>query len=278
MDLYFQRHDGQAVTCDDFVQAMQDASGVDLDAVQALVRRGRHAGARLRTAFDTQTGSSACTVKQSMNPPFHIPFAREDRRSTSRCCRSRSREETFTFEVKCEAGAVAAAQLLGAGDPELRYSEQRPASTCWRTTTTRSTAGKRGSGSPRRSILRGDRASPRRRSSAAARRACCEIRDPAFAAEALTPAGRNLPRRAARGGRSRRAARRRATRCAASSARTLERTDFRRLPGPEHARAPTRPTPSRSAGARCATCACPISSKLGHSALRRTSSSAPPTT
>lgn len=30
MDLYFQRHDGQAVTCDDFVQAMQDANGVDL--------------------------------------------------------------------------------------------------------------------------------------------------------------------------------------------------------------------------------------------------------
>lgn len=30
IDLYFQRHDGQAVTCDDFVQAMQDASGVDL--------------------------------------------------------------------------------------------------------------------------------------------------------------------------------------------------------------------------------------------------------
>jgi len=28
--LYFARHDGQAVTCDDFVQAMQDASGVDL--------------------------------------------------------------------------------------------------------------------------------------------------------------------------------------------------------------------------------------------------------
>ncbi|MEO8142992.1 MAG: M1 family aminopeptidase, partial [Betaproteobacteria bacterium] len=30
MKLYFKRHDGQAVTCDDFVQAMQDASGVDL--------------------------------------------------------------------------------------------------------------------------------------------------------------------------------------------------------------------------------------------------------
>ena len=29
MDLYFARHDGQAVTCDDFVAAMADASGAD---------------------------------------------------------------------------------------------------------------------------------------------------------------------------------------------------------------------------------------------------------
>ncbi len=29
-DLYFERHDGEAVTCEDFVRAMEDASGVDL--------------------------------------------------------------------------------------------------------------------------------------------------------------------------------------------------------------------------------------------------------
>jgi len=31
MDLYFSYHDGQAVTCDDFVEAMSEANGVDLD-------------------------------------------------------------------------------------------------------------------------------------------------------------------------------------------------------------------------------------------------------
>ena len=30
MDLYFERHDGQAVTCDDFRAAMADANGKDL--------------------------------------------------------------------------------------------------------------------------------------------------------------------------------------------------------------------------------------------------------
>ena len=32
-DLYFDRHDGKAATCEDFVARMEEASGVDLDAV-----------------------------------------------------------------------------------------------------------------------------------------------------------------------------------------------------------------------------------------------------
>jgi aminopeptidase N len=31
LDLYFKRHDGQAVTCDDFRAAMADANGRNLD-------------------------------------------------------------------------------------------------------------------------------------------------------------------------------------------------------------------------------------------------------
>lgn len=33
MDLYFKRHDGQAVTCDDFLAAMADANNQDLSTV-----------------------------------------------------------------------------------------------------------------------------------------------------------------------------------------------------------------------------------------------------
>ena len=33
MDLYFKRHDGQAVTCDDFLAAMADANNQDLSHV-----------------------------------------------------------------------------------------------------------------------------------------------------------------------------------------------------------------------------------------------------
>ncbi len=33
MDLYFERHDGHAVTCDDFLAAMADANKTDLKSV-----------------------------------------------------------------------------------------------------------------------------------------------------------------------------------------------------------------------------------------------------
>ena len=73
MQLYFQRHDGQAVTCDDFVQAMQDASGIDLTQFR---RWYDVAGTPvIDAAGDYRDGTFTLTLKQSMNPPFHIPFA-----------------------------------------------------------------------------------------------------------------------------------------------------------------------------------------------------------
>ncbi|MDB5394697.1 MAG: pepN [Rhodospirillales bacterium] len=81
MDLYFERHDGQAVTCDDFVQAMEDASGVDLG--QFRVWYGQ-AGTPLLTSngtYDAQSKRFSLTLSQSTAPtpgqpekaPLHIP-------------------------------------------------------------------------------------------------------------------------------------------------------------------------------------------------------------
>ncbi|MDH5351401.1 MAG: aminopeptidase N [Betaproteobacteria bacterium] len=73
MQLYFQRHDGRAVTCDDFVQAMQDASGVDLSQFR---RWYDVAGTPvLDCSGEHKDGRFLLRVKQSMNPPFHIPLA-----------------------------------------------------------------------------------------------------------------------------------------------------------------------------------------------------------
>src|SRR6266568_1551639 len=73
MRLYFKRHDGQAVTCDDFAQAMQDASGIGLSQFKLWYDVAGTPVLDCRGAYEN--GSFTLTVKQSMNPPFHIPFA-----------------------------------------------------------------------------------------------------------------------------------------------------------------------------------------------------------
>jgi aminopeptidase N len=97
MKLYFRRHDGQAVTCDDFVQAMQDASGVDL----AQFRRWYDVAGTpvLDVTGSYADGQFSLTMKQSMNPPFHIPFAVKIAQH-ERVLSLRKPEETFTFKVK----------------------------------------------------------------------------------------------------------------------------------------------------------------------------------
>jgi aminopeptidase N len=73
MRLYFERHDGQAVTCDDFVQAMQDAAGVDLSQFRRWYDVAGTPVLDCSGSYDN--GAFTLKVKQSMNPPFHIPLA-----------------------------------------------------------------------------------------------------------------------------------------------------------------------------------------------------------
>src|SRR5207302_252081 len=96
MRLYFKRHDGQAVTCDDFVQAMQDASGIDLSQFKLWYDV---AGTPvLDCRGSDEDGRFTLTVKQSMNPPFHIPLAVKIG-PQEQVLSLRNSEETFTFKV-----------------------------------------------------------------------------------------------------------------------------------------------------------------------------------
>jgi aminopeptidase N len=95
MRLYFQRHDGHAVTCDDFVQAMQDASGVDLTQFK---RWYDVAGTPVLDVQGSYSGSTyTLTVKQSMNPPFHIPFSVKIG-AEERLLSLQNSTDTFVFE------------------------------------------------------------------------------------------------------------------------------------------------------------------------------------
>ena len=83
MDLYFQRHDGQAVTCDDFVAALADANSADLHQFQRWYHQAGTPELTVSDAYDPATRTYTLTVRQSCpatpgqphKEPFHLPLA-----------------------------------------------------------------------------------------------------------------------------------------------------------------------------------------------------------
>ncbi len=64
MDLYFERHDGQAVTCEDFVAAMQDASGLDLTQFKRWYNQAGTPRLEARGEFDAAARRFTLRVEQ----------------------------------------------------------------------------------------------------------------------------------------------------------------------------------------------------------------------
>lgn len=80
MDLYFKRHDGQAVTCDDFVAAMADANQKDLTQFKRWYSQAGTPRVKVEESFAsgtyqvTLTQSCPATPGQDKKAPFHIPL------------------------------------------------------------------------------------------------------------------------------------------------------------------------------------------------------------
>ncbi|WMN15059.1 aminopeptidase N [Pseudomonas piscis] len=64
-DLYFERHDGQAVTCDDFVKAMEDANGVDLTQFKRWYSQAGTPRLAVSEAYDAAAKTYSLTFRQS---------------------------------------------------------------------------------------------------------------------------------------------------------------------------------------------------------------------
>ncbi|HVB68938.1 MAG TPA: aminopeptidase N [Acetobacteraceae bacterium] len=83
MDLYFARHDNQAVTIDDFVAAMADASGVDLARFKRWYHQAGTPEVTIRDDYDPATRRYSLSVAQRTPPtpgqndkqPLVIPLA-----------------------------------------------------------------------------------------------------------------------------------------------------------------------------------------------------------
>ena len=124
MDLYFQRHDGQAVTCDDFRAAMADANGRDLSRFERWYSTPGTPTVEAVGAHDAAAGTYTLTLRQSPGrtagadgaqfQPLHIPVRMgllgKDGRdlpltlqgesapgATTRVLELAAREQTFTF-------------------------------------------------------------------------------------------------------------------------------------------------------------------------------------
>ncbi|PYB73564.1 aminopeptidase N [Pseudomonas soli] len=122
-DLYFERHDGQAVTTDDFIKAMEDANGVDLTQFKRWYTQAGTPRLEVSEAYDAAAQRYSLTFRQSCPPtpgqveklPFVIPVAlglldaqgndlplrlagESAATGTSRVLSVTEAEQTFTFE------------------------------------------------------------------------------------------------------------------------------------------------------------------------------------
>jgi aminopeptidase N len=83
MDIYFRRHDGQAVTCDEFVEAMAEASGADVGQFMRWYDQAGTPTLDVTADYDPAAKRYTLTVKQSVPPtpgqpekaPLHVPLA-----------------------------------------------------------------------------------------------------------------------------------------------------------------------------------------------------------
>ncbi|KAG7343157.1 aminopeptidase N [Nitzschia inconspicua] len=78
MDLYFERHDGSAVTCDDFLAAMADANGVDLSQFSLWYSTPGTPVVSYSYEYDQPSKKFKLTLTQeskSDSGPLHIPVS-----------------------------------------------------------------------------------------------------------------------------------------------------------------------------------------------------------
>ena len=67
-DLYFERHDGQAVTVDDFVKAMEDANGADLTQFKRWYSQAGTPRLAVSERYDAMAKTYSLTFRQSCPP------------------------------------------------------------------------------------------------------------------------------------------------------------------------------------------------------------------
>lgn len=111
MQYYVKRHDGQAVTCDDFVQAMEDASGINLQLFRKWYAQSGTPQVTIDATYDTQAQTytvvchqhTAPTADQNYKEALHIPlqtslYDAKGQKLCSKVLHLQQENQTFVFE------------------------------------------------------------------------------------------------------------------------------------------------------------------------------------
>ncbi|WP_404842603.1 aminopeptidase N [Colwellia sp. BRX10-3] len=105
LDLYFKRFDGMAVTCDDFINAMADASSVDLSQFKRWYTQAGTPQLQVNESFDENLSEYQLTLSQTngANPALHIPIgieliAMEGEQSQSQLLQLTEQAQTWIFK------------------------------------------------------------------------------------------------------------------------------------------------------------------------------------
>lgn len=123
MDIYFERNDGKAVTCDDFVKAIEDGSGLDLRQFKNWYHQAGTPTVTAKGVYDENNKTYSLTLAQKTPPtpgqpikkPFVIPLeiglldksgndmplkikGEKDDEKTSKVIVLNATEQTFVFE------------------------------------------------------------------------------------------------------------------------------------------------------------------------------------
>ena len=141
MDLYFERHDNQAVTIDDFAQAMQDASGVDLSRFKRWYHQAGTPEVTVSDSYDAGSRRYTLTLAQRTPPtpgqpnkqPVVIPVVMglldgSGREIVARTLLFNEAEQSFAFDDVAERpvpsllrGFSAPVKLSGVPVEHLRF-------------------------------------------------------------------------------------------------------------------------------------------------------------
>ncbi len=136
MDLYFARHDGQAVTTEDFVRAMEDANGADFRQFRRWYTQAGTPEISFEERWLPGESTLELTLRQHTAPtadgspkePFHIPVAvgllsREGRSLPVELAGERREEERrSSMELEVPTGAKGSPSASGEAEAEAEES------------------------------------------------------------------------------------------------------------------------------------------------------------